>query len=146
MLVVVAVNAVLAVFAFGTFSGLETEDHYRKGLAYNRALAAAEAQEQRGWEMDLSFLPEARDSDQRRGDLVVTFTDRDGQPLRHLNVEATLFRPTHQGFDQSVNLDHRGEGNYGAAIAVPLAGQWEARVHAHQDGTNFQMSRRINVP
>ncbi|HOT83126.1 MAG TPA: FixH family protein, partial [Candidatus Defluviicoccus seviourii] len=34
MLIVVAVNAVMAIVAVGTFSGLETTDHYRKGLAY----------------------------------------------------------------------------------------------------------------
>lgn len=146
MLLVIAVNAVLVVYAVGTFPGLETEDHYRKGLAYNRAIAAAKAQDDRGWRMNLAFAPQDRTGDQHRGELVVTFTDRDGHPLRNLEVEAILFRPTHEGFDRTVSLDHRGEGNYGATVAVPLSGQWEARVRAQRDGDNFQTSRRIVVP
>ena len=33
MLVVIAVNGVLITMAVSTFSGIETEEHYRKGLA-----------------------------------------------------------------------------------------------------------------
>ncbi len=146
MLLVIAVNVVLVLYAVGTFPGLETKDHYRKGLAYNQALAAADAQDRRGWQMELAFSPATPASGDRRGDLEATFTDRDGQPLRSLSVEATLFRPTHEGFDRTVSLDHRGEGRYGGTVEVPLSGQWEARIHAHHDGENFQMSRRISVP
>lgn len=146
MLVVIVVNGVLLLYAVGTFSGIETTDHYRKGLAYNRAIAAARAQEERGWQMNLSFSPDPQTGSPQHGELVVGFTDREGQPLRNLIVEATLFRPTHEGFDQTVSLDHRGDGTYATSVMVPLAGQWEARVRARQDGNQFQKSRRIHVP
>lgn len=145
MLLVIAVNAVLAIYAIGTFPGLETKDHYRKGLAYNQAIAAAKAQEERGWRMNLVFEPGEGTDGQHRGDLLVTFTDRDGYALRNLAVTATLFRPTHEGFDQTVNLETREAGTYGHELTLPLSGQWEARVRAKRDGDTFQMNRRIIV-
>ena len=146
MLVVIAVNGVLITMAVSTFSGIQTEEHYRKGLAYNQALAAAEAQERRGWQMALTFTPESSADGRRQGDLAGTFVGKDGRPLDNLEVEAVLLRPTHEGFDVAVDLDHRGGGVYGATVFLPLPGQWDAHVHAHRDGDNFQETRRLSVP
>ena len=145
MLLVIAVNAVLVVSAVGTFSGIETEDHYRKGLAYNETIAANKAQQERGWQMDLVFTPYQQTGGQHHGDLVITFVDRDGHPLPNLSVETTLFRPTHEGFDQTVNLVAREAGIYGREVTLPLSGQWEAQVRAEGDGDVFEMKRRIVV-
>lgn len=146
MLLVIAVNAVLVAYAIGTFPGLETRDHYRKGLAYNDAIASARARDERGWQMDLVFTPRADGDSPLQGELLVTFVDRDGRALRNLNVEATLFRPTHEGFDQTLELDARGAGKYARDVTLPLSGQWEARVRAHREGDSFHMNRRITVP
>jgi nitrogen fixation protein FixH len=146
MLVVVAVNGVMATLAIGTFPGLETQEHYRKGLAYNQTLAAVKAQELRGWQMDLAFAAEPVVDGRRSGDLAVTFVGKDGRPLENLEVEAVLRRPTREGFDVAVELDHRGSGVYRGAVSLPLPGQWEAHVHAYRDGDNFQESRRLSVP
>jgi nitrogen fixation protein FixH len=146
MLVVIAVNAVLCFFAVDTFPGLETKDHYRKGLAYNRALAAAEIQDRLGWRMDLSFIPHTQAGNQHGGELVVSFTDKDGNPLRNLSVAAALVRPTHEGFDTSIDLNHGGDGHYAGMVAMPLPGQWEARVRARGDGQDFRKTQRIFVP
>ena len=146
MLVVIAVNGVLITMAVSTFSGIQTEEHYRKGLAYNQALAAAEAQERRGWQMTLTFTPESSADGRRQGDLAGTFVGKDGRPLDNLEVEAVLLRPTHEGFDVAVDLDHRGGGVYGATVFLPLPGQWDVHVHAHRDGDNFQETRRLSVP
>ncbi len=96
--------------------------------------------------MDLVFTPRAGDDGQHRGELLVTFADRDGHAVRYLDVEATLFRPTHEGFDQTVGLDARGGGQYAREVTLPLSGQWEARVRARRDADSFQMNRRITVP
>lgn len=146
MAVVIVVNAVLVAFAVGTFPGIETTDHYRKGLAYNDAIAAAREQDARGWRMDLEFTPRADRNTPPRGELLVTLVDRDGNALRNLNVEATLFRPTHEGFDQTLDLVSRGGGQYAGDVTFPLSGQWEARVRAHGEGDSFLMNRRITVP
>jgi nitrogen fixation protein FixH len=81
MLVVVVVNAVMITYAIGTFPGLQTEDAYRKGLAYNRTLAAAREQEERGWQATVRFEADRPEADyqagaQRAGDLQISLTDR----------------------------------------------------------------------
>jgi len=42
-LVVIVANATMAGFAFSSWTGIATEDAYRKGLAYNATLHAARA-------------------------------------------------------------------------------------------------------
>jgi nitrogen fixation protein FixH len=144
--VVIAVNVVMAVIAISTFAGLETEDHYRKGLAYNRNLAAAQAQAARGWQMRVEFAAAATAADQHQGEIAAVFTDRTGQPLDRLTVEATLIRPTHAGADLSLPLEYVGGGRYRGAVTVPMPGQWDARILARQDDQHFQDTRRLFVP
>lgn len=136
MMVVVAVNAVLAFTAVSSFSGLETDGHYRKGLAYNKNLAAARAQKQRGWSMT-HVLSE--------GMLTVTFVDHEGRPLDDLDARAILFRPTQQGHDQEVTLVSVGQGAYRAALVPDLPGLWSLRVVASRGDEDFQEVRRMVV-
>lgn len=149
MLIVIAVNAVLVILAVGTFSGLETTDHYRKGLAYQDALDAAAKQAERGWSVQLDFQPRPAGgaSDGRRGgELALVFVDRNGAPLEQLAVEAQLTRPTQSGFDQTVILDSEGGGRYRTSIVFPLPGQWNLRILARADDARFQSTHRLFVP
>ena len=150
MLVVIAVNAVMIALAVDTFSGLETDDAYRKGIQYNKTIAAAEAQAARGWQMTLVVEPrpagEAAASGGRTADMVATFTDRDGYPLHGLEVEAHLIRPTSAGHDSSVTLTEQAEGRYATTLAIPLPGQWDVRVHARRDDATYQATHRIILP
>lgn len=145
MMVVIAVNVVLAVFAIDTFPGLEDTDYYHKGLKYNSNLEAAQVQAERGWRMDLAFVPEAGAPEERRGRLQASFTDRDGNPLNRLAVEALLTRPTREGYDFGVPLSPDGGGVYSAVIAFPLPGQWAARILAGENGQHFQESHRLLI-
>jgi nitrogen fixation protein FixH len=148
MLIVIVVNAVLVFAALDTFPGLETTDHYRKGLAYNANLAAAREQRERGWKVDLSFAADAATAaEQGRGTLRVRFADRDGEPLAGLSVTAMLTRPAHAGHDFEVPLRNLGEGVYQATVALPLRGLWEARILARSGGgAHFQETYRLLAP
>lgn len=148
--VVVVVNGILIYFAVHTWSGLDTEDAYRKGIRYNATLAAAQAQEALGWRMDFAFTPRApvngTPAHRHRGDLTVTFHGRDGRPLDGLRVKALLVRPVKEGFDSSLELTRRGGGAYGADVGLALPGQWEVRIVAGRGEDRFQAIRRIEVP
>ena len=149
MVLVIAVNIVLVVYAVGTFPGLETEDAYQKGIKYNKTLAAARAQEARGWSVGVRYAPhpvEEAAEGHREGELVVTLRDKAGEPLRGLDVTAALVRPTRGGFDAQIELEPRGRGEYGAEASLPLPGQWDVRVSARRgDEEEFQATRRIVV-
>lgn len=148
MLLVIAVNVVLVAYAIGTFPGLETEDAYRKGIAYNDTLASARAQEARGWSIDVRYAPRAAAEPAgavRAGELVITLVDKVGEPIGGLDVSAALVRPTHAGLDTRVALAPRSLGEYRAETLLPLAGQWDVRVSARRGDEDFQATRRIIV-
>ncbi|MBE0533298.1 MAG: FixH family protein [Rhodospirillales bacterium] len=142
--VVVVVNGALVAFALGSWTGLETEGHYEKGLAYNRDLAAAQAQAERGWR--LTFSLDEVTADTRSGRISAAFTDHDGRPLTDLDIRAVIRRPTAEGYDQEVPLASTGHGLYGASVVFPLPGQWEVRIHAYRGDAVFQESRRVRLP
>lgn len=149
MLIVIAVNVVLVIFAVGTFSGLETTDHYRKGLAYQDALDATARQAELGWTAQVDFRPRppgGESGGQSSGELALQFSDRDGQPLERLEVEAQFTRPTQAGFDHKAVLDSEGSGRYRASISFPMPGQWDLRVLARRDDARFQSTHRLLVP
>jgi nitrogen fixation protein FixH len=162
MLLVVVVNGVMIALAIGTFPGLQTEDAYRKGLAYNETIAAAEAQAERGWQMRLQVDPAAPTAapapaatapasaeaagEGRTATLSVRFIDRHGQPVSGLDVQAYLIRPTVAGHDVALPLAPQGAGVYAATVAVPLPGVWDARIHARRGDASFQQTQRIVLP
>lgn len=138
--VVIATNAVFVVLALDTWTGLSTDDAYRRGLDYNTVLRAAEDQRALGWTGEVSFDP----ADDGRGTLAARFTDRNGDVLDHLAVRAEVRRPTHEGHDREVVLERSGPGRYRAELALPLRGQWDVRLHAEgRDGTRFVIEDRI---
>lgn len=154
MLVVIAVNIVMITYAITTFPGLETDDAYRKGLAYNQTIVAARAQEARGWHVDVRYAPataaaaagaSSGAAGAHEGELVVTVVDRAGQPLYGLDVTAALIRPTREGFDSSLNLEPAAAGEYRGEAVLPLGGQWDVRVSARRGNEDFQATRRIMV-
>lgn len=143
--IVVLVNGTLVAFALGSWTGLETEGHYDKGLAYNRDLAAARAQAERGWRFQLAVEPADAGNGRRTATVSATFADDDGAPLDDLDVQAVVLRPTNEGLDQEVRLPAVGNGVYRAAVGFPAPGQWDVRIHAYRGDVVFQESRRIRL-
>lgn len=137
---IIAVNGVFVYFAISSFSGVETPDAYTRGLAYNRVIEAAETQAALGWTVTLEQTAVV---DQTTG-LRVSVADRGGQPIEGLRVTAELRRPTHEGYDQKADLVAVGDGTYAGDIAVPLAGQWDAYIHAVRgDEERYTIKQRL---
>ncbi|WP_374378434.1 FixH family protein [Dongia sp.] len=138
-LVVIAVNGVLIYTAVSSFSGLETDNAYEKGIHYNQALVAAAANAETGWHAESSVV--AGENGNRR--LNVAITDRTGQPVTELKVEAYLVRPTNAGMDETVALTDIGGGLYRADIAPKALGNWELRLQASRGDVTWQQVQRI---
>lgn len=142
---VVGVNGALAYFATSTFTGLETEGAYQKGLAYNQNLAAARAQEALGWKVDTKVTPGIIGSDGAKVDIVVTYLDRDGKPVEGLTVTADVIRPTAKGMDRQITLPPHGNGVYGGTYTVPAKGVWDMDVAANGVGASYQHAQRFVI-
>ena len=137
--VVFAVNAAMIWVAFATWPGLETQSAYQKGLAYNRTLAAAKAQEALGWRVDLDLAPAGG----RLARLKLTLADRYGDLIEDARVTAAFVRPTYGGHDVELVVPHDHGGVYHAEAALPLAGLWELQLTAESRGDTYRLRRRV---
>ena len=132
-IVVLIANGILIHSAFSSFSGLTSEHASDEGAHYNLALAAAQAQAERGWQVALAYTGAGG----LKGQVAVTLRDRDGRPLNGAEVRASLLRPTSAGADETVRLTERGDGRYDAEIGVRLVVQ-------HPAGS-YQKVQRVTV-
>ena len=147
-MLVLAVNLVMAVSATTTFTGLETEQAYDKGIAYNKILAKARAQQDLGWTVEAVVIPhDVSNTQSHTADLTVTYKDRDGKPVTGLSVKSEFLRPTKAGFDQSAELVEKSDGQYVALVPLTLGGQWDVQVRARRgDEIDYQFGQRVLVP
>lgn len=142
--IVIAVNGTLAYFATSTFTGLETEGAYDKGLTYNQNLALAKAQAELGWTVDTNAEPIA--GSVPKVALTVTYKDRSGKPVEGLEVSVRMIRPTTKGYDHDVTLEPMGKGAYGIVHDLPLKGVWDMDLAAIGKDVSYQHAKRIVIP
>ncbi|MDP6704706.1 MAG: FixH family protein [Alphaproteobacteria bacterium] len=139
--VILVANIVFVWLALDSWTGLDTENAYLRGLDYNRTLEQAAAQQRLGWRLDYEIVDEGAN---RR--LTVRLSDRDGAPIAGLRVGAQLKRPTHDGHDLALTLEPRGGGVYGATFRPPLPGQWDLTVRAGRgEVPDFVLEDRIEI-
>ncbi|MGI9403981.1 MAG: FixH family protein [Hyphomicrobium sp.] len=128
--------------AVSTFGGLETEDAYRKGLAYNDRIAVANAQAKRGWRDQLNYLPQSKR-------LRIALLDREGAGVSGLDITASLGRPATNRFDREFSFVQTGPGIYEAEIPAIESGWWTVGVQARRtapdrrDATVYEAKRRL---
>ncbi len=137
--VVIAVNCVMMAFAFSTWPGLSTRNHYLEGLAYNDRLEDRRRQEALGWQVDLR----ADTRDGRKLGLAVSVTDAQGEPLRADAAQVHFRRPAKEGSDFSSDLRADAPGHYIVDVEMPLPGIWEVRVEFLRGGERHQTLRRV---
>lgn len=141
--VMLAANAILVWIALESFSGVETEDAYHKGLEYNETIMLSHAQETEGVEANILFLQNEKQS----GQLKISVKDANGLPFKAESVVVTCTRPTSSGHDFDVPMMMESDGNYAASVHFPMLGWWELRAYVKKDSNHapYQYSRRITV-
>ena len=139
--VVASVNATMCYLAISTFSG-EVDPHpYEHGLAYNRDIAAAEAQDQLHWQVTahLSGTDSAKTVE-------AVFHDSANQAVPGLAVTASLEFATDMMHDHKVALAEMAPGVYRGTLAV-ASGQWDLVIAAKRGSQQMFVSRsRIAIP
>ena len=133
-LVVLIANLILIYIALSSWTGLETKNHYVKGLKYNEALEGAAAQEKLGWSTRISLDLERG----LEGTVSVTVTDKNGNTLSGATVLLKVIRPTHHGYDQDLILAEYAPGRYQTQVVFPLSGNWDLKQVISHGENNFQ--------
>jgi len=134
--VVTAVNAVMIWFAVSTFSGLDRDEPYLRGIGYNEVLAEADRQDALGWRAELAA------TDDR---LAVDVVNAGAMPLSGAIVHAHVTRPVDAALDFSTDLAPVSPGRYVALVDWPAQGLWEVLVTIERDGRHYQHHRRVVV-
>lgn len=143
--VVVVVNGIMIYFATSTYSGLQTERHYEKGVAYNRTLEMVRRQEEMGWTSEITFVPSDSGGTGTGGVIKARITGPNGTPVPGLKVRVHLLRPTHSGHDRQIDLLPFGGGTetYAAPVTLPLKGVWDLHLVATGGSVPYQAVERI---
>ena len=127
--VVFAANGVFIYLATASWTGLSTEDAYRKGLAYNATIERAEAQAALGWQTALTLAAHGTGTQR----LTLSLRDRAGRPIEGRSVTAMLRRPLNTGGDVAATLTWAGAERYAADLSLPQGGQWLVQVEIMRD-------------
>lgn len=127
-------------FAVQHYNGEITKDSYKKGLAYNRVISSAEAQQALHWK---STLDTRTDGSQ----ISATFTLADMHgPITGAQVFARFVRPTQAGNDADIRFSESAPGQYTASTGLAWRGVWEMRLSATARNHNYQMSKTVILP
>lgn len=138
-MLIFAANGALVYFAMESWTGLETDNSYEKGLAYNRILDADARQQALGWQGIVGVDPVSNG----RVRLRVTVSDRQGRSLSGLDVVVRFVRPTHHGHDFTETLKAKEAGIYETEFQPPLRGIWDVRVDAAGSSDSFVFQDRV---
>ncbi|MDE3177843.1 MAG: FixH family protein [Pseudomonadota bacterium] len=135
--VVFAVNGLMAYDALSTLSGEVDAHPYEDGLAYNGQIAAAQAQAQRGWKVDVQLDPAGPRA---------AFRDAAGRPVEGLSVTGRWDAPADMKRDHTFAMRADGPGVYVAPGATAAAGAWDLELVARRDGqTLFRSLNRVTL-
>jgi len=140
--VIFLVNGIFLYFALTTFGGGDTSDPYRKGLHYNDTLAQSARLAELGWKEQLVYGAET-------GRLALSLSDKDGQPVSGLHIDATVGRAATDRQDIAVKLGEAQAGNYTAVLRL-APGQWVVQLQSEDlsraGDPAYRLKQRILVP
>ena len=123
-----AANGALIYFALHTLHGEALENSYDASQAFNKRIAQAQAQADRGWKADV--LTRAEGAGER---VMVEFHDRNGAPIADLAVTARFQHPFDAALDRSVPLASDGDNYEGVASPI-VHGRWTLIIEASRGG------------
>jgi nitrogen fixation protein FixH len=133
--VVAGVNTIMMTAAISTFGGVETANAYQAGLAFEREIAAADAQNALHWRVEAKVV-----SASGAAFIHMTVEDAQGQHVTGLSATGRLTHPADLRSDHFVRFDPTAPGQFrGETSAAP--GQWILEIGLSRDGERLFRSR-----
>jgi len=123
-----AANFALIYSALSTLHGEEVENSYDASQGYNSKLAAARAQDQLGWKVNVSTRQENGGAR-----VVADFRDSGNAMIPGLEVHARFVHPFDRGSDRDATLVNDG-GEYEGFVQGLKAGRWTLDLDAKLNG------------
>ncbi len=114
--VIFAVNGTFLYRAISSYTGVVSNEPYRKGLEYNNRIADDERQRALGWKHSIALSPD--------GQLRIAFDGASPQALAGLSLKGMVGRPSTDAQDVSVTLTEGRPGEYLADVGKLGDGNW----------------------
>ncbi len=133
--VIIAVNLTMAAFATKSWTGLVVKNSYVASQAFNRELEQAKLQAARGWTGNISYS---------NGAVVLSLTDKAGQPVLLDAPVARIGRPAFEQADHRVVMVHQGKGIYHAKDKLQ-PGIWQVSVRGTSSHGDYRLDSRLIV-
>ena len=134
--IIFAANGIMMHFAVSTFGGIDEANAYANGLSYDRQIRDEQAQEARGWRVDLSAQRKA----QMLSEFSITQQDKAGVATSGLDVVLYLEHPADRRRDQRLVLIETSPGHYSQSATID-AGRWDAITEITHNGQQMFRSR-----
>ena len=139
--IIIAVNGIMIYLALDSFTGLQTKNHYREGLAYNQQIEAQRRQEALGWRVETTIL----DQQGLSGRLRLSVAARDGGALSIDQARLRFLRPGKPDLDFMQSLPISGRGPYETEVTWPERGAWDMKLTLYRGADRYQVNRRLVV-
>ncbi len=123
--IIFAANAAFLYSALSTYTGVVSNEPYRKGLNYNERIAADRAQHELGWSSEMMLATGGNGLD-------IVMKDRAGNPVTGLAFEGRIGRPATEAMDIALTVKERAPGHYSATFDTLTHGAWQIDVTAKE--------------
>jgi nitrogen fixation protein FixH len=134
--VVVAVNGAMMYVAVSTFAGLDTENPYAAGLAFEQEIAAVRAQDALHWQVQ----GKVDRTDAGATTVEISARDAGGHPLVGLTASVALVHPADERLDHSLVMSEDAPGHF-TGTSDQAAGQWDLVIELSRSGERMFRSR-----
>lgn len=135
------VEGVLITLSLNSFTGLSETDPYRRGLDYNKTIAARDRDRALGWRVSVGFEPEGA----LRGLVKVAARDAAGSELKGARVSGTAEHPVGGKEPVKIAFGSFESGSAEGALAVDAPGRWFLRVRIEDNGESIERRREIFI-
>ena len=142
---VIAVDVGMAIQAYATFPGEVSATPYEDGLRFNSTLAERSAERSLGWRASIraTVMGAGESINSGRTQLLVTLADRNGRPVRGLDLLGRLERPATETGRRSLRFVEIRAGVY-QAFAPDSPGAWDLALSgADRAGHPFEAQSRM---
>lgn len=137
----IAILVPMCFIAVRTGTGIVTDNAYEKGLAYNHDIQAKAEQDALGWKGSLDLKTDTA----QETTVLFSLKDKADHVVSGADVHLIFSRPTQARLDQQTPMKQTIPGVYSAMLTIP-DGVWDVRVSANQNGHNFQIAKRVQLP
>lgn len=124
--------------AVKTFSGVQTENAYQKGVDFDKIHNQEIYDKDIGWKVKLHL-------NDLQNKIQLDLSDKVNVPITGAKIQAKIISPVTAKFDQALFLKEVSEGKYEANFQPKYKGQFEVRIKAVVGKIEYITSEKFNT-